>query len=613
MAAVNLSTPIETAFNTNASELNRAVADVQITSNGVLDLTLIDASVVTNTIPFFPDYVISGLLLTFQAPPNALTLDYTDGSYQINGIQYSIGVSGTIGITPGDVAFDRRDIIYVDNLNTINYLAGTASAIPVPPTQPANSIIIANIFVKQNATAAATDAFVSYTKYYINENIVIESGTGDGEVFYWDEALQKYISSPALKTDGLTVGVNITPGSEALSIDGRIEMEDVGAPGTTTNKLYNDAGDLYWDGQLLNSSAAVATNTTNGTLLIGDGLGNWNESTNLTVFSGAIEIDSRNITLDNVAPPASPSSGFRLFSNADDAFIITPTNTYNLTGAGTLPSGGPNGTTLRWNGTNWVNATNVVNTLDNFTINTSSGTNSVLSTFDANTPFIRDIVGDGTVTSQRVLSNSNISNTITDTTNTYSEIYNISTGIYNRNYTGPTFTWDETLDTTLNKKRETFTYASTDIEYYTDQFGFIFSVDAGVGNYENFIYSNNLGIILDHNGVTDGCSIQLSEGAIGFSGGKIETYRNTLISTTTLINDYIIYCTVGGVTISLDDTLNVGHIFIIKDLNGYAGASPITIDTTGAGLIDNAATRVLDTNYASITVQKNSLNVWSIL
>ena len=610
MAAVNLSTPIETAFNTNASELNRAVADVQITSNGVLDLTLIDASVVTNTIPFFPDYVISGLLLTFQAPPNALTLDYTDGSYQINGIQYSIGVSGTIGVTPGDVAFDRRDIIYVDNLNTINYLAGTASAIPVPPTQPANSIIIANIFVKQNATAAATDAFVSYTKYYINENIVIESGTGDGEVFYWDEALQKYISSPALKTDGLTVGVNITPGSEALSIDGRIEMEDVGAPGTTTNKLYNDAGDLYWDGQLLNSSAAVATNTTNGTLLIGDGLGNWNESTNLTVFSGAIEIDSRNITLDNVAPPASPSSGFRLFSNADDAFIITPTNTYNLTGAGTLPSGGPNGTTLRWNGTNWVNATNVVNTLDNFTINTSSGTNSVLSTFDANTPFIRDIVGDGTVTSQRVLSNSNISNTITDTTNTYSEIYDISTGIYNRNYIGPTFTWDETLDTSGNSYITTLTNGvdTTDISYYPD--GIVLNY---VGANSGDIYLNNTNIGMSYTSVIGNSSISLSDGKIGLNGGIVYSRRAIAVNYTTLTTDYIIYCTVGAITISLDDTLDIGTTFIIKDLNGNAGTSPITIDTTGAGLIDGAATRVLNTNYSTATIQKNAVNVWSIL
>ena len=156
-------------FDINASELNRALADVEILNNGQLTLTKIDGTTFINNIPFFPDFVISGINLSIDVSPNADDLLYTSGTYQINAVVYTLGVGGTINLTAGHPTDPRVDIIYLDTSSNINYLVGTPSPTPVQPTPPANTLVIAQIGVQPNANNLGG---YTLTQVNINENNV---------------------------------------------------------------------------------------------------------------------------------------------------------------------------------------------------------------------------------------------------------------------------------------------------------------------------------------------------------------------------------------------------------------------------------------------------------
>ena len=103
-------------FNINATELNRALADVEILNNGQLTLTKIDGTTFINNIPFFPDFVISGINLSIDVSPNADDLLYTSGTYQIDAVVYTLAAGGTINLTAGHPTDPRVDIIYLDTI-----------------------------------------------------------------------------------------------------------------------------------------------------------------------------------------------------------------------------------------------------------------------------------------------------------------------------------------------------------------------------------------------------------------------------------------------------------------------------------------------------------------
>lgn len=66
----------------------------------------------------------------------------------------------------------------------------------------------------------------------------------------------------------------------------------------------------------------------------------------------------------------------------------------------------------------------------------------------------------------------------------------------------------------------------------------------------------------------------------------------------------------GGGTITLPNptTVPLGSKVTVKDYNGNATATPITIDVTGGSLIDGAATQSIFTNYVALTFENSGSN-----
>lgn len=176
-----------TDFDTNAAELNSALENAEILTNGVLTLTQIDGSTFTNNIPYFADFVISGLNLNISNVPVNRTLTYTAGTYQINAQVYSIPVGSNFQLTAGHPTLPRIDILYLTNTNNIIYQTGVPSVNPVQPAPPAGTLLLAAIGVQINATTS-----LNYTLVTVNTNSstivppTLTPGTISGSHLFWD-------------------------------------------------------------------------------------------------------------------------------------------------------------------------------------------------------------------------------------------------------------------------------------------------------------------------------------------------------------------------------------------------------------------------------------------
>lgn len=85
---------------------------------------------------------------------------------------------------------------------------------------------------------------------------------------------------------------------------------------------------------------------------------------------------------------------------------------------------------------------------------------------------------------------------------------------------------------------------------------------------------------------------------------------------TVLLSDFFISirpATLGTGTINLPTASSAsGRYFIIKDVEGAAGGKPITIDPSGAELIDGAATYIMNTDWESLSIYSNG-TAWFII
>ena len=64
----------------------------------------------------------------------------------------------------------------------------------------------------------------------------------------------------------------------------------------------------------------------------------------------------------------------------------------------------------------------------------------------------------------------------------------------------------------------------------------------------------------------------------------------------------------GGDTVTMPAAPTTGQIFIIKDASGTATTNNITVDTSGAPLIDGSATLIINGNYNAVTLQFDGVN-----
>lgn len=79
--------------------------------------------------------------------------------------------------------------------------------------------------------------------------------TSNAGNFHLRDGLAGTIFLSVLGASG-NVGIGTTSPAEILDVNGRLRMAAMAAPGVTTDKLYNVAGNLFWNGVQLNSGSA---------------------------------------------------------------------------------------------------------------------------------------------------------------------------------------------------------------------------------------------------------------------------------------------------------------------------------------------------------------------
>lgn len=101
------------------------------------------------------DGVISGCAVTAQASPD-MTVAVASGVIKITNTVVAV-TSGNVTIGTADATNPRFDLITVNNSGTKACTAGTAAAQPVFPAIPANSIVLAAVYVPASDTTIATN------------------------------------------------------------------------------------------------------------------------------------------------------------------------------------------------------------------------------------------------------------------------------------------------------------------------------------------------------------------------------------------------------------------------------------------------------------------------
>jgi len=123
------------AFNQNQAEVDKVDIDILVAGIG-------------------GDGVVSGCAVTAQGSPD-MTVAVAAGVVKIGTTVVAV-TSGNVTIGTADSTNPRIDLITVNNSGTKACTAGTAAAQPVDPAIPANSVVLAAVYVPANDTTIAT-------------------------------------------------------------------------------------------------------------------------------------------------------------------------------------------------------------------------------------------------------------------------------------------------------------------------------------------------------------------------------------------------------------------------------------------------------------------------
>lgn len=110
--------------------------------------------------------VLSGCAVTAQGSPD-MTVAVASGSVRIADTAVAVS-SGNVTVTAAHATNPRFDIVVVSNAGTKSVVAGTAAAVPVMPDIPANSVLLAQIYVPANDTAINSNQIVDKRVYVVD-------------------------------------------------------------------------------------------------------------------------------------------------------------------------------------------------------------------------------------------------------------------------------------------------------------------------------------------------------------------------------------------------------------------------------------------------------------
>lgn len=99
--------------------------------------------------------VVSGCAVTAQGSPD-MTVAVASGTVSILGVNQAV-TSGNVTITAAHATLARKDIVVVGNTGTKSVTAGTAAAQPLKPAVPANSVVLAEVYVPAADPAVNTN------------------------------------------------------------------------------------------------------------------------------------------------------------------------------------------------------------------------------------------------------------------------------------------------------------------------------------------------------------------------------------------------------------------------------------------------------------------------
>ena len=105
-----------------------------------------------------PDGIITGLSVSVSG----LSVSVTAGQWRIAGIVYQTTSTTSLTLSTADPTDNRIDLIYADNTNTVSALAGTASANPVKPSLPSNSIEVGFALVTPSGSSVTSAPGADY-------------------------------------------------------------------------------------------------------------------------------------------------------------------------------------------------------------------------------------------------------------------------------------------------------------------------------------------------------------------------------------------------------------------------------------------------------------------
>lgn len=237
--------------------------------------------------------VIEGCAVTAQGSPD-MTVAVAAGYVRVDGKVAAV-LSGNVTVGTADGTHPRFDLITVNNAGTKACTAGTAAAEPVFPAIPANSVVIAAVYVPASDTTIASNQITDKRVIVFGEgtglaaqlfgagtdgDVTINSGTTTltRDMFYRNLTLS---GTGVLDTAGYRVHVSETLDLSAAPAGAIIRNGNAG--GNAGSSTGGTAGATLADASLGGTVAAV--NGANGGTAAGGGGGT---GTTSTVAAGGV-------------------------------------------------------------------------------------------------------------------------------------------------------------------------------------------------------------------------------------------------------------------------------------------------------------------------------------
>jgi hypothetical protein len=122
-----------TAFDNRQSKLDRVDFDILIA-------------------PYVGTGVVTGCLVTQRAAGANMSVDVAAGTVQVGATRVAVS-QGNVVVSAADGANPRFDLVVVNNAGAKSVVSGTAGSEPVFPGIPANSVVLASVFVGAGVTS----------------------------------------------------------------------------------------------------------------------------------------------------------------------------------------------------------------------------------------------------------------------------------------------------------------------------------------------------------------------------------------------------------------------------------------------------------------------------